>query len=304
VIKSVLALLLATAAAAAQPAVNSGTLEVAPNGKPITRVAIDNPLGDVKIVGYDGKSLKISPRKQAPDDEAMDRLHISLVSNPDGTVRITSTVDRDKESRPLARGAVHIDLVIYAPRDAKIDASVSAGKLTMENMDAGGELDTASGPISVHNVQGEVLTHSVSGETRLHQVFGSVDAQSLAADMDLDQVSGDKLVASAGKGKISGRRVKSREIELTTTEGKIILEAETMMRGKLVVSSLHGDVDVKLRRRGAVTIRARGNRVDLGNVQVARENGWVTAQMGKLDDVAASLELRSRYGNVLFSIIE
>lgn len=302
--KALLALVLLTAVADAEPAVNSGTLEVAPNGHAITHVAIDNPLGDVKIIGYDGKSLKISPRKQAPDDEAMDRLHISLVSNPDGTVRITSTVDRDKEARPVARGAVHIDLTIYAPHDAKIDASVSAGKLTMENMDAGGELDTASGPITVRNVQGEVLTHSVSGATQLQQVFGSVDAQSLGADLDLDQINGDKLVASAGKGKISGRRVKSREVELTTTDGKIVLEAETSLRGKLVVSCLRGDVDVRLRRRGAVTVRARGNRVDLGNAQVARENGWVTARMGRIDDVAASLELRSRYGNVLFSIIE
>jgi hypothetical protein len=306
-VKTFVALCLLAGVATAEPrkpAVNSGTVEVAPNGHAITHVAIDNPLGEVHVIGYAGKTLKIEPRKQAPDDESMDRLRVSLVSNPDGTVRITSAVDGDRESKPLPRSAVRIDLVIHAPRDAKIDASVSAGKLTMENMDAGGELDTASGPISVTNVQGEVLTHSVSGLTQLAQVFGSVDAQSLAADVELDSVTGDRLVASAGKGKISGRRVRSRDIELTTTDGKIVLEAEASLRGHLVVSSLHGDVDVRLRRHGTVIVRARGNRVDLGSAVVTKADGWMTTRFGQVDPTGASIELRSRYGSVLFSILE
>ena len=294
------------AAADPRPAVNGGTVEVAPAGHPITHVAIDNPLGDVHVIGYDGKTLKIEPHKQAPDDEAMDRLRVSLVANPDGTVHITTTVDGDRESKPLARSSVHIDLVIHAPRNAKIDASVSAGKLLLENLDAGAELDTASGPISVHNVSGEVWTHSLSGATQLQQVFGSVDVQSVSADVDLDTINGERLVASAGKGKISGRRVRAREVELTTTDGRIVLEAEAALRGRLVVSSLHGDVDVRLHRHGAVVVRARGNRVELGTAQTTRTDGWITAQMGQPDqrEVAASVELRSRYGNVQFSIIE
>jgi len=292
----------------AKPPINGGTVEVAPAGHPITHVAIDNPLGDVHVIGYDGKTLKIEPRKQAPDEEAMDRLRVSLVANPDGTVRITTAVDRDRESKPLARSAVRIDLVIHAPRNAKIDASVSAGKLVLENMDAGGELDTASGPISVHNVSGEVWTHSLSGSTQLVQVFGSVDVQSMSADVDLDTINGEHLVASAGKGKISGRRVHARDVELTTTDGRIVLEAEAALRGHLVVSSLHGDVDVRLHRHGAVVVKARGNRVELGTAttRTSKADGWVTAQVGQTDqrEVAASVELRSRYGNVQFSIIE
>jgi len=135
---------------------------------------------------------------------------------------------------------VRIDLVIRAPRDARVEAAVSSGALEVTNMDAGSDLDTGSGPIWVRNVQGEVLTHSISGTTRLAQVFGSVDAQTLTSDLDLDTIGGERLIASVHHGRIDGRRVRARNVELTTTEGKIVLEAEAALRGRIVVSIVQG----------------------------------------------------------------
>ena len=297
------------APAAAQPrgASERAKLSIEPAGHAFKRLSIDNPLGDVKVEGYDGTAVQIESHKFAPDDESLDRLHISLVPNPDGTVTIKTTADGGKEVRPIARGAVRIDLTVRAPRNAHVEASASSGALEVVNMDAGGDLDTASGPISVRNVQGEVLTHSVSGMTRLVQVFGSVDAQTLASDLDLDSIAGDRLIASVHHGRIDGRRVRARDIELTTTEGRIMLEAEAALRGHLVVSSFHGDVDVQLRRHGAVMVRAHGTKVDLGAPMLAQPNGWVETSFGQLGQVttdAALVEIRSPRGNIRFAIIE
>jgi hypothetical protein len=282
-------------------------LSIEPAGHPFTRLSVDNPLGDVKIEGYDGTAVQIESHKFAPDDESLDRLHISLVPNPDGTVTIKTTADGGKEVRPVARSAVRIDLTIRAPRDAHVEASVGNGALEVINMDAGGDLDTSSGPISVRNVQGEVLTHSVSGLTRLVQVFGSVDAQTLASDLDLDTIGGERLVASVHRGRIDGRRVRARDVELTTTEGRILLEAEAALRGHLVVSSFKGDVDVQLRRNGAVMVRAQGTKIDLGAPMRAQPNGWVESSFGQLGHIgtdAALVEIRSPQGKVRFAIIE
>ena len=171
-------------------------------------------------------------------------------------------------------------------------------------MDAGSDLDTASGPISVRNVQGDVLTHSVSGMTRLVHVFGSVDAQTLASDLDLDTIGGERLIASVHRGRIDGRRVRAREVELTATEGRIMLEAEAALRGHVLVSAFHGDVDVQLRRHGAVMVRARGTKVDLGAPMQPRPNGWVESSFGQAASDAAVVEIRSPQGNVRFAIIE
>ena len=231
--------MLGGAAAAETPGlVERSRLEVAPGGKPISQITIENPLGDVKVEGHDGPTILIETRKAAPDEEALDRLRVSLVPNPDGTVRISTTADGGREVKPVTRGAVRIDLIVRAPRDARIAAAVSSGKLEVVNMDAGGELDTASGPISVKNVAGGLSTNSVSGTTSLTQVFGSVDAQTLGSDLSLDTIGGERLVASANKGKIAGRRVRARDIELTTTDGKIVLEGEASLRGRVMVASL------------------------------------------------------------------
>jgi len=278
-------------------------LSIEPAGHAITRLSIDNPLGNVKIEGYDGTAIQIETHKFAPDDDALDRLHISLVPNPDGTVTIRTTADGGKETRPVARDAMRIDLVVRAPRDARIEAAAGSGTLELNNMDAGGDLDTSSGPISVRNVQGEVLTHSVSGRTRLAQVFGSVDAQTLSSDLDLDTIGGDRLVASAHHGRIDGRRVRARDIELTTTDGRIRLEAEAALHGHLVISSLQGDVELELRRHGAVVVRAHGTKVDLGAPVRTQPNGWVEAALGT-GEGATLVELRASQGNVKFAIIE
>lgn len=309
--------LLVGSLALAAPAFADGTLverarlEVQPvAGTPIKQLSIDNPLGDVKVEGYDGTSILIETRKTAPDEDGLDRLRVSLVPNPDGSVRIATTADRDKESKPLARGSVRIDLIVRAPRDARVDAAVSSGKLEVTKMDAGGELDSGTGAIAVSNVAGDLSTHTISGSTKLSVVFGSVDAQSLASDLDLDTINGERLVASANRGRIAGRRVRARDIELTTTDGAIVLEAEASLHGRIMVASLKGDVDVKLRRpsANALAVRARGSKVNLGSAMSAARtssDGWVEAKIGEATaDVPAVVMMRSRYGIVQFTVVD
>jgi hypothetical protein len=278
---------------------NKSTLVVEPAGNGFKQLTIENPLGDVRVEGYDGKAIEIETVKFAPDEDVLDRLGVSLVPN-DGNVRIVTRADASREHR-ASRSQVRIDLTIRAPHNTRVAAVASAGKLEISNMDAGGDLDTGSGPISVRNVQGTVFTHSVSGSTSLAQVFGSVDAETLSANVDLDSINGDKLVASVNHGRIAGRRVRARDVELTTTEGKIMLEAETSLHGRLVVSSLRGDVEVKLRRTGPVLVRARGQKVSFGGMPATiAPDGWSEAAVGKIaaNDKPAYVELRSGTGIV------
>ncbi|HWO22333.1 MAG TPA: DUF4097 family beta strand repeat-containing protein [Kofleriaceae bacterium] len=293
-------------AAADPPLVERARLELQPPGRPFKKVEIENPLGDVRVEGHDKATIEIETRKQGPTEEALDRLHISLTPSPDGTVRLTTTVDGGREVRPLLRGAVKLDLIVRAPRDARIEAASSSGALEIQNMDAGGDLDTASGRIAVRNVSGELSTHSMSGPTQLTQVFGSVDAQTLSSQIDLDSINGEKLIASATEGKIAGRRVRSRHVELTTVSGMIVLEGEAPLRGRMIVASARGDVTVRMRSGGAIVVRARAVKVDLGGAAAQPQpDGWIEAQFGPHASTAPSLiELRSRSGNVSFAVVQ
>jgi hypothetical protein len=300
----VICLLCAPALAEPQGSTEHARLELAPAGNPFKQVQVENPLGDIKIEGYDGTAIMIETNKHAPDDDTLERLRVSLVPNPDGTVRITTTADHIAESKPVPRSAVRIDLVIRAPHGAHVDATVAAGKLEVVNMDGGGALDSASGPVSVRSLSGELEASTVSGPMTLAHVFGSVDASTVSADVDLDTIDGEKLIASANRGRIAGRRVHSRNVELTTIDGKIMLEADAALHGHLVVSSLHGDVEVQLHRHGAVLLRARGTKVDLGQQQLVhpQPNHWSEMMIGQ-GDHPALVEMRAPLGTVQFTLV-
>jgi hypothetical protein len=288
--------------------VEHDVVEVKPGKRPIKAVTIDNQLGDVRIEGHDGKGLVIFAYKRAPDEAALDQLRVSLVPDPDGPMRITTAIDRPAEKTTLPAGQVRIDLVVRAPRGARVNARVGRGELVLRNMDAGGELDAGAGTISVENVSGTIYARSVDGDQSFEEVFGDLDVQALAADLIFDTVRGRELVASVHHGTISARRVTSRQIDLRTTRGRIQLEGELALGGKLVVASRHGDVDVRVRSAGALKVRAVAG---VGELKIAgaemsgldRERGEINARYGK-GRRAAAVELRSRYGDVRFEVIE
>src|SRR5262245_19715479 len=137
------------------------------------------------------------------------------------------------------------------------------------------------------------------------QTFGSVDAATISSDVELDTIGGKRLVASASQGRIAGRRVRARDIELTTTSGRIQLEAEAALRGRIVVASMRGDVDVKVRRQanGGLVVRGRGTKVDLGSTMAQTVGDWSEVKLGSNTDPAI-VELRSNLGSVRFTVIQ
>jgi hypothetical protein len=283
-------------------------VEVGPAKRPIASVTIDNPLGDVKVIGHDAKTVQIVAVKRAPDDDTLDRLRVSLVPDPDGAVKIVTAVDGGRESKPVARGAVRIDLEVHAPRGAKVDARVHHGKLELDNMDAGAELDAIDGAITVDNVQGPVSAHSLAGDQTFKTIFGTLDAQAVNADLALDTVRGDHLIAAVHKGRIEGHRVASRHVELRTTRGDIVLDGTAVAGGDLVVASLRGDVSVTLRGGVPVRVRATGAHVSLPSGGAVDAHDPSETEFGGAGDTDpahdAALEIRSRFGTVSFALLQ
>ncbi len=280
-------------------------LEVAPAGRAFVSLTIENSLGDVRIEGHDGRALVIETIKRAPDDASIDRLRVSLVPGLDGSVRIGTAADGGREARPVAKNATRVDLVIRAPRDLKFAARVGSGQLEVTGMDSGGEVDAATGSITMRNIGGEVTARSISGPVTLSEMFGSIDTETIDAAIKLDSINGASLVTSAHKGTIDARRVRSKRIEMMTTTGDVDLEGDLALGGKVMVSSLRGNLTVRLRSRGAVTVRATGSKVDLGEAAKTRVVKGVTlAELGEREDGEAisAIDLRSRYGVVTFSV--
>jgi hypothetical protein len=276
-------------------------LEVAPSGRAFTSLSIDNSLGNVRIEGHDGSAVIIETHKRAPDEASVDRLRVSLVPGLDGSVRIATAVDDGRDARPVAKNSTGVDLVVRAPRGLFFMARVGSGELEVTGMDAGGEADAASGAITMRNISGVISAHSISGAVSLSEIFGSIDAETIDAEVKLDTIAADSLVASAHRGAIRGRRVRAKRIELMTTTGNIDLEGDVALGGHVMISSLRGNITVRLSGRGTMSVRAIGSKVDLGTAKIRVIKGVTMAEVGKGDGFAG-IDLRSRHGVVSLAV--
>lgn len=284
--------------------VEHAQLVIAPGQRPIGAVAIDNPLGDVTIVGYDGDSVSIETVKHAPDARTLERLRVTVVPAPDGAVRLSTALTARADRPPVPLTTVRVDLVVRVPHGAAISGRVADGRLAVSNLDAGAELDAGTGPISVHNVAGVVMARSLAGDQRFEEVFGPLDSHAIDGDLAFDTVRGARLRAQAYAGNIDGRRIASREVVVSTIEGDVQLEAAPPTGGRLSVASVRGAVAVRLApdARARVRLKAGGRLRTLGGGAVGAD-GWTELGLGARRQ-AASVQVSSRFGDVSFGLVQ
>ena len=284
--------------------VERAELTVGPSRVPIGAVVVDNQIGDLRIEGHDGDTVSIVAVKHAPDAETLRRLRVTLVPDPDGTVRLSTTLGSRGEGPPVGLHTVRIDLAIRVPRNARIEGRVGSGRLEVRNTDAGADLDAGAGQIFVRNVAGLVQARSLDGSQRFEEVFGSIESHAVDADVAIDTVRGPALTAQVYRGDIDGLRVSSRQIRMSAIEGDIHLDAAPQAGGSLVVSSLRGNVDVTLRGATGTAVRARaGGRLTLPDGTTAAADRWIEAQYGPRRS-RASVRIESRYGDLAFSLVQ
>lgn len=273
----------------------------------ITLVNIDNRLGDVRIEGHDSKNVSISAFKRASDEDTLDRLKVALIPDTSGPVRISTSISTGAEARPIPAGTVKIDLVIRAPRTARVEARVWNGRLTVIGMENGAELSANQGDIDVENASGNIVTHSSAGKQTFVEVFGAVDAQAILGEMDLDLVRGRRLDASVHEGRIDSRKVRVREATLRATKGDIRFHGQALAGGRYRIATYRGNIEVAFAPGAPVSIRAwsQKGRVSLPDQLRAQrdDNGGLQATLPG-QGRAAVIELRSRLGNIQFAVVK
>ncbi|HVK72946.1 MAG TPA: DUF4097 family beta strand repeat-containing protein [Kofleriaceae bacterium] len=286
--------------------VERAELTVAPSKRPIRSVVIDNQLGDIKVEGHDGDVVSIVSVKHAPDPATLERMRVTLVPDPDGTVRLTTNIADARERRPAALATLRIDLTIRVPRSARVEGRVGRGSLEVANVDAGAELDAGAGKIAVRNVAGAVRARSVDGDQRFEDVFGSIEAHAIDGDVALDTVRGAALDAQVYDGDIEGRHIASREVRLYAIRGNIRVATESQPGGVIVVTSLRGKVDVHVRAIGRLAVRARAGGTLSWAGPAATPGRWIDSQFGQAGQAGSngSVRLESRYGDVAFTLLQ
>lgn len=273
-----------------------------PPGTHITRLQVDNRLGDIRIVGHDGPGLSIFAVKHAPDEVTLERLEVKMVQDPSGPVSIRTQLAPSREARPIAAGSARIDLVIRVPRDARLEATVWNGRLRVRGLDNGAQVSANEGDIAVAQVSGPIVADIAEGKQRFEHIYGDIETRSLVGDVDLDVIRGPRLETSVKDGNVTARRVKVRELEIHVIKGDVRVQGEAMAGGHYRIASYRGDITARIRRgvHARVSARAPRGRLSLPERLRRRREPSADEVVGFLGDghSPAHIELRAIYGTV------
>jgi len=275
---------------------------VPPSGTAITKLDVDNRLGDVRIVGHDGSGLSIFAVKHAPDAATLERLEVKLVQDPSGPVSIRTQLATGRDGSAIAAGSVRIDLVVRVPRSAKVAASVWNGKLRVKGVENGASAQANEGPIDIEQVSGDVSADSAAGSQRFKKIYGTLEAQTLEGDVDVDSLRGERLAASVKTGSVSARSVIVREMVIRVVKGDIRVEAEVIAGGSYKITSISGNVEARLRGKARAKLIASAKRGKLALPERLRPtktaNDEVVGYLGS-GGSPAHVEVRSKTGDVV-----
>ena len=246
--------------------------------------SIDNPLGDVRVEGYDGTAIRIETaqararRRHARSPARLARARTPTA--PCASRRPPTAAARSSRSRAARCGSISSSArrATRASTPSRRPASSRSRTWTPAASSTPRRARSRSSNVSGRGAHAQ----RVRRDRRSTQVFGSVDAQTMSSDVDLDTINGEKLVASVDHGQIAGRRVRARDVELTTTDGKIVARGRgRAARPHRRVAACTATSMSSCTATARSIVRARGAKVDLGAQQVQTQpDGWVESSLG------------------------
>lgn len=193
---------------------------------PVTLV-VRNFAGDISVKATPGNEVRIGAVKRARAKDAsaakpvLEATEI-LIEQQGDRIEVRVPVPKWREER-RAMASVSFDIGVPA--------------------NAGVEIKTVSGDVSLAGVKGVVAAESVSGTITASGLAGQASLRSVSGDVHVNgsAVSGDVTVNSVS-GDVTARALKARGVTASTVSGDIRLQDASCDRA--TVKSMSGDVEI------------------------------------------------------------
>ena len=239
----------------------------------VSSLAVRNPLGAVRVNGWDRPQLRIIAHKRARTPGVLPRLKVRVDLDGAGDLRVTTgfyLADQTFNALPL-QGAT-IDLTIDVPRGVALTALTFTGDIEVGGFRAGAHLSSQGGQIRVADVVGPVDTRTLHGNQWLEEIRGSLLASGVVGDLALWDIEGQRVEASVFQGQILAREVKGAVVRLRSVVGSIVLTGALLPGGRYDLAVREGDVRLRL-QPAPFTVVARAPSVKSGFALSAVEKG-------------------------------
>ena len=264
-------------------------------------LSVRNPMGSVRVRGWDQAEVRVIVQKRAQKTALLDRLRVRVHLDGGRLEVATGVYLQDGGWMPLPLSGTAIDLTIDAPRAMALRAATFAGGIDAAGLRAGARLNSQGGPIHVADVQGAVESRALDGRQSFQQIRGRLAASGITGDVDLEAIDGETVDAKVYKGTITARAVRSPVVRLRTTVGTIVFIGGLQPGGRYELSTHDGDLRLTLPATPfRLAVRSASFRSALP-IEVA-ERGESTLR-GQHRGGGPSLDLVSQSGAVLIDAL-
>ena len=190
--------------------------------------------GNIVVTGEKGRgeiALRLIKKVKADDADEAKRLASMLeleITRRDHVLRISTEYPKqDKEKRSLLSYLLNR----YPRMQLELILSVPDGLAL--------EVETASGDVSIDDMQNEIDVTAASGDVEMKRIGGTLAVHVASGDIDITDVAGNVKLVSAS-GDVKGRNI-AGDCVINTTSGDIDLSG---IDGDLELRSVTGDATI------------------------------------------------------------
>jgi len=240
---------------------------------------IENPIGDVRITGGHAEgSVRAHAKVRGMDsDEALEKAEAYTI--------IIEESDHQVLIRQPDVSGLNVNLDVHLNTEAGIEIRTVSGDITVADTKGAARVHTMSGGISLKGLDGAIEVHSQSGDLTLS------DSQSTTAtlevktgDITLTKVKGN-LAARSASGDVKLLECGGKTISVESVTGDVAVDLIDPVSGSVSVRTVNGDAEVRV---------ADGSdcRVSLSTLK-----GDVTCSVELVDEARQSQHVTGRLGD-------
>jgi hypothetical protein len=127
---------------------------------------------------------------------------------------------------------------------------------------AGVTVESASADISASDLTGEKRFRSASGDVSLTRLAGAVDVSTVSGEIQIEGQVQLEVLGRTVSGDVAIRLPQARRLDLATTSGDVLVDAEATGSGPFEVRTISGDLTIVA--RGGLRIESQTMTGDVG----------------------------------------
>jgi DUF4097 and DUF4098 domain-containing protein YvlB len=219
------------------------------------RLTLENFNGSVEISSWDQNKVDVSGTKYAETQSLLNQIQIEA-SSSGNAVRVKTTRPDPHHGNMGAKYVVHV------PRQTTLeDISSSNGSIRVDDIDGNAHLSTSNGSVHLGNIRGNVDAHSSNGSIEVKDVKGNVNFTTSNGSVHAENLEGS-FEAQTSNGGIRARLHDSpggRPIRLSTSNGDIDLQVDSLRQSDVVATTSNGPITVRMPAGVGASLHASTN---------------------------------------------